>query len=117
MRPTRRGFIPSHKWKSQSRQHLQVIQAEKQSSTTGPSFLEHLPTEILSEIVAMYFERSNKIAVITGISRRIRQVVFGMSSVWRSIKLLTRDDIRGPRYKYEDVRTFTRKEVILLISL
>jgi hypothetical protein len=79
--------------------------------------LNHLPTEVLSEIVAIYLDVDNKIIVITQICRRLRQVVFGMGSIWRTIRLISTEYSVRPQYRYKDVRALIYEESIHLISL
>jgi hypothetical protein len=78
-----------------------------QKHEQGNSPLERLPTEVLSEIVNMYLFDDGEITTITHICNRIRQVVFGMASLWRGILILTvEDESIGPEFWYEDVRIF-----------
>jgi hypothetical protein len=77
--------------------------------------LDRLPTEVLSEIVAIYLDVDNKIIVITQICRRIRQVVFGLGSIWRTIRLISTEYSVGPQYRYKDVRALIYEESIHLI--
>jgi hypothetical protein len=85
-------------------QHLQDARTNRCSTAAGASSLERLPTELLSQIVTIFVEESNDIITITQISRRLRQVVFGTSSIWRAISLLTTSYDDRPQYIYEDVR-------------
>jgi hypothetical protein len=109
MRPTQRGVAPSrtplHKGKIQSAERRRNARTEKQGSAAGTSLLERLPTELLSLIVTIFLEDDDNIIAITQVSRRFRQVAFGMSSIWRAIRLLTENPIfYEPSYKYEEVR-------------
>jgi hypothetical protein len=69
------------------------------------SALERLPAELLCHIATIYLSQNHDITIITQICHRIRHVVFGISSIWSAIKLLTTDNnYSGPTYAYEDVR-------------
>jgi hypothetical protein len=69
------------------------------------SLLERLPTEVLSEIIDLYIFDTGDIAGITHICNRIRQVAFGMITIWNDILILTIEDPLGAEYRYEQVTT------------
>jgi hypothetical protein len=59
-----------------------------------------LPTEILSEIVDHSLNLGIDITTITQICTRVRNAAFGMTTIWRSIKLQPDSWHYRPRYGY-----------------
>jgi hypothetical protein len=66
--------------------------------------LGRLPAETLGEIVKIYLENEGNITHITQICRRIRQIVFGMTTIWGNLRLLSVNDPVGYAYRYEFVK-------------
>jgi hypothetical protein len=81
------------------------MQNHGQEDGESISLLERLPTEVLSEIIDLYIFDTGDIAGITHICSRIRQVAFGMTTIWNDILILTIDDPLGAEYRYEQVTT------------
>ncbi|PVG01764.1 hypothetical protein CPB86DRAFT_812054 [Serendipita vermifera] len=102
MPSTRHEPTSPQKRRKQSIVQRQDAPKHKQNSTVGNSSLERLPTELLYEIAELYlsFPRDSSIMIVTQVCRRLRQVVFGISSVWRSITLQSRCQPFAIRYGY-----------------
>jgi hypothetical protein len=101
MPPTRRELSLSHRRRNPPRNQRRSYRQDEQCSAIRSSPLQHLPTELLYEIVKIYFDLdpNGSITTITQIFRRLRQVVLGMAAVWKRISLLPTYSMKGPEYK------------------
>ncbi|PVG01767.1 hypothetical protein CPB86DRAFT_57804 [Serendipita vermifera] len=79
----------------------QRIMQARRNHRVGPSSLERLPAEILSEVVKTYLANNGDITAITQICRHLRQVVLGTTSIWNHLAILPEVDGYGPEYRYE----------------
>jgi hypothetical protein len=108
MSPTQHKLNTSQEKGRENRVKNQEIQSNTSTITLYTPFVERLPTEILYQIVSIYLSQTENIITITRICRRIRQVVFSITSIWRVITILAADFLpfrpERPDYQYKDVR-------------